>query len=152
MSDSNKVAGELSEVTAEKFRVAVLAGSKSDEKEIQESGLFDKLEKFGITYNYKIISSDRNPEELRLYCKENHHRLTVVIAIARGVPNLPVVVKSWLPEKIVISVPLDNDFHYALASLTTPSDVPVIVAGFGISGLKKSAFIVRDLAYTLNSK
>jgi len=46
---------------------------------------------------------------------------------------------------VVISVPLDNNKDYAFASLTTPKDRPVIVAGFVAQGLKKAAFIAKEI-------
>lgn len=123
----------------------ILAGSVNDEEKIKASGLFDILEQYQIPYLYQIISSDRNPEKLREYCLKNKPYQKVVIAVAGGVPNLPIVVKSWMPDTLVISVPLEDKTDYALASLTTPSDVPVIVSGFGMSGLKKAAYITRDI-------
>lgn len=125
--------------------VAVLVGAKSDESAIQESGLLQLLDNFKIKHQFIIISSDRNPEQLRTYCLENAQNIQAVIAVAGGVPNLPIVAKSWLPDTVVISVPLDDKTDYALASLTTPKDLPIIVSGFGIQGLKKAAYLLKTI-------
>jgi phosphoribosylcarboxyaminoimidazole (NCAIR) mutase len=125
--------------------VAVLTGAKSDEKAINESGLFKLLKQFNLPFEYRIISSDRNPDELRRYCFDNKDKIKIVIAIAGGVPNLPIVVKGWLPDTPVVCVPLDNNKDYAFASLTTPKDRPVIVAGFSAQGLKKAVYIAKEI-------
>lgn len=123
----------------------ILIGSKSDESLLQKSRLLELLKDFNINFEFTTISSDRNPEELRNYCLKNKERLSLVIAIAGGVPNLPIVVKSWLPDKPVICVPIDNNPDFALAALTTPGDCPIIISGFGIKGLRKAAYITRDI-------
>lgn len=125
--------------------LAVLVGSDSDKPVLEESGLLGLLNDMELRYEFAVISSDRDPEELRTFCLSRRRRLRVVIAGARGVPNLPVTVKSWLPRAVVIGVPLESDPALALASLTTPSDRPVIVSGWGTSGLRKAAHIARDI-------
>ncbi|MBU3978453.1 AIR carboxylase family protein [Patescibacteria group bacterium] len=125
--------------------VSVLIGSKNDESLLQNSGVLKLLNDFGIKFEFTIISSDRNPEELRTYCLNNRERLRLIIAIAGGVPNLPIVIKSWLPNIPVICVPIDNNPDFALAALTTPGDHPIIVSGYGIKGLQKAAYITKDI-------
>ena len=125
--------------------VGVLMGSRSDEPVLKKSKLLELLRDFGFDVGVSVISSDRNPDELRSYCLDNRERLNVVIALAGGVPNLPITVKSWLPNLPVICVPVDHNPDFALASLTTPKDRLIIVAGYGFSGLQKAAYIARDL-------
>ena len=57
----------------------------------------------------------------------------------------PTLRSQYLLSVVVISVPLDNNKDYAFASLTTPKDRPVIVAGFVAQGLKKAAFIAKEI-------
>jgi phosphoribosylcarboxyaminoimidazole (NCAIR) mutase/thymidylate kinase len=125
--------------------LAVLIGSVSDKGCLEESGLLDMLAEFGLAPELAIISSDRNPEQLRDFCLQRRATLRLVIAAAGGVPNLPVVVKSWLPQIPVVGVPLDDNPALALASLTTPGDRPVLVVGWGVAGLRKAAYVARDL-------
>src|SRR5260221_1745626 len=132
------------------FYASILAGSVNDDQIIKESGIFDILDSHKIKYEYQVISSDREPEKLRQYCMENQSKINVAIGIAGGVPNLPVVIKSWLPKTIVISVPLWNEIEYTLASLTTPYDIPIIVSGYGTTGLQKSANITKDIFYLID--
>jgi len=131
--------------------ISVLIGSKSDERKLQKSGLLKLLKNFGFDYEFVIISSDRNPEELRNYCLNNKKRIGLAIAIAGGVPNLPIVVKSWLPDIPVICVPIDNNPDFALAALTTPKDRPIIVVGYGITGLQKAAYTAKQILSVRNS-
>lgn len=125
--------------------VGILINSRHEELLLQNSGMFKLLKDFGIYFETTIISSERNPEELRSYCLDNKKRLRLVIAIAGGVPTLPIVVKSWLPNIPVICVPIENNPDFALAALTTPGDHPIIVAGYGIKGLQKAAYITKDI-------
>ena len=131
--------------------VSILIGSTSDKPILEKSGLFDLLQKFDIEFEFLVISSDRNPEELRNYCKKREKQLQLVIAIAGGVPNLPITVKSWLPNIPVISIPIDDNPAFALAALTTPTDRPVIILGYGVNGLQKAAYTARDILLKLPS-
>lgn len=135
-----------SPVREREFRVTVLAGSQNDLDTIDTSPLFQLLDKHRVAHELEVVSSDREPERLRSYCIEQRGRIDAAIAIAGGVPNLPICTKAWMPEVLVISVPLGVERDYALAALTTPGDVPVVVAGFGTSGLEKAARIVVDVA------
>jgi len=125
--------------------ISVLIGSKSDEPILQESGLLALLKNFGLDYECTVISSDRNPERLRNYCLKNKKRVQLIIAIAGGVPNLPIVAKSWLPDIPVICVPIDNNSDYALAAITTPRDLPIIIVGYGKTGLQKAAYTAKQI-------
>lgn len=125
--------------------VAVLVGGKSDLATVEESGLRDLLAKEGISCYFDVISSDREPERLRRLCLANAGRWDAVIAIAGGVPNLPVVAKSWLPSLPVISVPVEERPDVAVTALTTPSDAPVMLTGYGERGARKAGKLLVQL-------
>lgn len=141
----NVIKRKYDPILAKQFIVGVLIGSSSDQQILKKSGLSNLFKKFGIDFEISIISSDRNPEKLRKYCLNNSKRLSLIIALASGVPNLPIVAKSWLPHIPVISVPIEENPDFVLAAITTPKNIPIIVAGYGIKGIQKAAYITRDL-------
>jgi len=125
--------------------VGILVGGKSDLPSVEAADLQGLLAHHGIEYTFDVISSDREPERLRAHCLSHAEEWDAVIAVAGGVPNLPIVVKSWLPGTPVIAVPVDEKLDVAAMALTTPSDAPVIVAGYGERGVRKSAKLVIQL-------
>jgi phosphoribosylcarboxyaminoimidazole (NCAIR) mutase len=125
--------------------VGIILGGKSDLKPVEKSGLCDLLEREGITYTFDVISSDREPERLRSHCLTNAQRWDIVIAIAGGVPNLPIAVMSWVRGTPVISVPVEERVDVAAAALTTPAEAPIILTGYGERGLRKTGELVVQL-------
>ncbi|MBI2549369.1 AIR carboxylase family protein [Candidatus Woesearchaeota archaeon] len=129
-------------------RVAIILGSRKDESMVVDSGLLQLFDTVGITYEYSIISSDRNPEALRDYCK-GLDDVRVIITVAGLVPNLPLAVKSWRPEIPVISVPLPGEGYeprdILLASASTPGERPLILSGIGKQGLEKAGYLVLEM-------
>jgi phosphoribosylcarboxyaminoimidazole (NCAIR) mutase len=125
--------------------VAILIGGQDDMPTVEAAGIRDLLTQAGINFTFDIVSSDREPEKLRRLCIANTKKWDAVIAIAGGIPNLPVVVKSWLPSVPVIAVPVDERPNLTMTSLTTPSRVPLIIAGYGEQGVRKSATLVTQL-------
>lgn len=130
-------------------KICIIAGSKKDEPVIQKSKIFSLLEKLKIDYEYSIISSDKNPQELADYCNNHSNKDAVFIAIAGGIPALPMAIKARLPTHNVISVPINTSEHNAkdviLSVITTPSQRPIIIAGLNEDGLKKSIYVAAQI-------
>lgn len=125
--------------------VGVILGGKSDIRPVEESGLCDILKREGLSYTFDVISSDREPERLRSHCLANAQRWDIVIAIAGGVPNLPIAVMAWVRGTPVISVPIEERVDVAAAALTTPAEAPIILTGYGERGLRKAGELVVQL-------
>lgn len=130
-------------------KVALLLGSRRDEPAVIRSGLLQLFDKAGVAYEYSIISSDRNPDALRDYCRNLSGDVKVIIAVAGLVPNLPLVVKSWVPHIPVISVPIPGEGYepkdILLASASTPGERPIILSGIGNQGLTKAGYLVLEM-------
>ena len=130
-------------------KVAVILGSRKDEPTVINSGLLRLLENAGVEYEYSIISSDRNPNDLRDYCQNLSDDVKVIVAVAGLIPNLPIVAKSWTPQIPVISVPLVGEGYESrdilLASTSTPGERPIIVSGIGKNGLEKAGYLVLEM-------
>ena len=109
-------------------KVAVILGSESDRAVADKA--VKVLDERKITYDLRVISAHRNPEELDKYLEESEE-VEVIIAIAGLSAALPGVIASRT-EKPVIGVPVSGKLlgmDALLSMLQMPSGVPVGVVG-----------------------
>jgi len=106
--------------------VQILAGSASDRDHLKE--IVDVLKELGISYDVKIISAHRNPQELMNLVKNSD--ANVFIAVAGLSAALPGFISS-LTTKPVIGVPISGKvpFDSLLSMVQMPKGVPVAVVG-----------------------
>jgi 5-(carboxyamino)imidazole ribonucleotide mutase len=117
--------------------VAVLAGSKSDEKVYAKA--VQILEENKISYELQVISAHRNPDKLDNYVKNSHAK--VFICIAGLSAALPGVVASKT-DKVVIGVPVSaklGGLDALLSIAQMPPGVPV--ACVGIDNARNAAYL-----------
>ncbi len=117
--------------------VAVIAGSKSDEKVYSKA--VTVLEENNISFDLQIISAHRNPDKLDEYVKNSSAK--VFICVAGLSAALPGVVASKT-EKIVIGVPVSaklGGLDALLSIAQMPPGVPV--ACVGIDNAKNAAYL-----------
>ena len=109
--------------------VAVILGSESD-MPIAER-VVKVLEREGVSYELKVISAHRQPEELDRYLREKSEEVLVFIAIAGLSAALPGVIASKT-DKVVIGVPVSSKLmglDALLSMVQMPAGVPVAVVG-----------------------
>ncbi len=109
--------------------VAVILGSESD-MPIAER-VVKVLEQEGVSYELKVISAHRQPEELDRYLREKSEEVSVFIAIAGLSAALPGVIASKT-DKVVIGVPVSSKLmglDALLSMVQMPAGVPVAVVG-----------------------
>jgi len=109
--------------------VAVILGSESD-MPIAER-VVKVLERKGVSYELKVISAHRQPEELDRYLREEAEEVSVFIAIAGLSAALPGVIASKT-DKVVIGVPVSSKLmglDALLSMVQMPAGVPVAVVG-----------------------
>ena len=109
--------------------VAVISGSESD-MPIAER-IVNVLEREGVSYELKVISAHRQPEELDRYLREKSEEVSVFIAIAGLSAALPGVIASKT-DKVVIGVPVSGKLlglDALLSMVQMPAGVPVAVVG-----------------------
>ncbi|MHA1585259.1 MAG: 5-(carboxyamino)imidazole ribonucleotide mutase [Promethearchaeota archaeon] len=119
------------------IQVAVIAGSKSDEKVYQKA--LDLLTNEGIEHELKILSAHRNPDELDAYVKSTSAK--VFICVAGLSAALPGVVASKT-QKPVIGVPVSaklGGLDALLSIVQMPPGVPV--ATVGIDNAKNAVYL-----------
>ena len=108
-------------------KVAVLAGSKSDQAIVDE--VTKILSELGVSHDVQIVSAHRNPEKLREYLSRSSAE--VFIAIAGLSAHLPGVVASQT-LKPVIGVPVGvklGGLDSLLSIVQMPPGVPVACIG-----------------------
>lgn len=107
--------------------IAVISGSKSDQGIVDR--VLRKLDEKKASYEHRIISAHRNPEELENYIRKTDAR--VFIAIAGLSAALPGVIASRT-KRPVIGVPVSSQLgglDALLSIVQMPPGVPVACVG-----------------------
>lgn len=127
--------------------VAIVMGSRSDEPVMQ--GCTDALEELGVSYEVRVMSAHRAPEQVRDYAKGARERgVQVLIAAAGGAAHLPGVLASWstLP---IIGVPLPSSDLKGIDSLYSivqmPPGIPVAAVSVGAWGARNAAYLAAQI-------
>jgi 5-(carboxyamino)imidazole ribonucleotide mutase len=122
--------------------VCILMGSESDREIAKKAETI--LEKFGIPFETKVLSSHRNHKELDKYVE--NAKADVFIAIAGLSASLPGFIAS-LSTKPVIGVPVSGKLNLdsILSILQLPSGVPVGTVGLD-NGTNAALLAVEILA------
>ncbi len=120
---------------SEKPQVGIIMGSDSDWDTMAAAGI--ALDEFGISYEAKVVSAHRMPEDMVAYAKSAAASgMQVIIAGAGGAAHLPGMVAS-LTVLPVIGVPVPLKHLEGLDSLLSivqmPAGVPVATVGIGNS-------------------
>ena len=119
-------------------------------------------ERFGISYEARVVSAHRTPKDMAAYGEEAHQRgLKVIIAGAGGAAHLPGMIASHTPLP-VIGVPVQSKSLSGMDSLLSivqmPAGIPVATVAIGnaqnagllaisILGSQDAALRDRILAY-----
>jgi phosphoribosylaminoimidazole carboxylase PurE protein len=113
--------------------VGIIMGSKSDLETVEPAAKI--LEKFGVSYELKVVSAHRTPDEMVEYAKSAKGRgLRVIIAAAGGAAHLPGMVAS-LTTLPVVGIPVQTktlngvDSLYSIVQM--PAGIPVATVSIG---------------------
>lgn len=116
--------------------VGIIMGSASDMEVMK--GASSLLDELGISYEIRIVSAHRTPEEMFDYARTASSRgLKVIIAGAGGAAHLPGMVASSTPLP-VIGVPVKSSnsidgWDSILSILQMPNGVPVATVALNAS-------------------
>jgi len=128
-------------------QVAILLGSKTDEQAMH--ACTEYLTKFGITYDLRISSAHRQPEETAaLVRRADSDGVRVIIAAAGMAAHLPGFAAS-LTTLPVIGVPLEGsalngvDALYSIVQM--PAGIPVATVAIGSAGAKNAAVLAAEI-------
>ena len=130
MSSSGRIRDNMTDI-------AVISGSKSDQSVVDK--IIARLEESGASYEHKVLSAHRNPEELEEYIENT--RAKVFVGVAGLSAALPGYIASRT-KKPVIGVPVSSKLgglDALLSIVQMPPGVPV--ACVGIDGGENAALL-----------
>ena len=113
--------------------VAIIMGSDSDLPTMRDAATICK--EFDVSYEMRVVSAHRTPEQMIEYGKNAHLKgLKVIIAGAGGAAHLPGMIAAASPLP-VIGVPIQSKALNGLDSLLSivqmPPGVPVATVAIG---------------------
>ncbi|WEV58157.1 5-(carboxyamino)imidazole ribonucleotide mutase [Ligilactobacillus acidipiscis] len=128
-------------------KVAVVMGSISDWPTMKLT--CQQLEQLGMTYEKRVISAHRMPNELQEFSqKARGNEIKVIIAGAGGAAHLPgmLAANTTLP---VIGVPIKTRTLSGIDSLLSivqmPAGAPVATVSIGDAGAKNAALLAAQI-------
>ena len=132
--------------------VSIVMGSKSDLEVMQNCT--EMLREFGISYEVRILSAHRTPEEAHEYATTLISRGTkVVIAAAGAAAHLAGVVagNTTLP---VIGVPIQTSalggIDSLLSTVQMPKGIPVATTAIGKAGAANAGILAAQIIGTFD--
>ncbi|MDD4980640.1 MAG: 5-(carboxyamino)imidazole ribonucleotide mutase [Candidatus Omnitrophica bacterium] len=127
--------------------ISIIMGSQSDLEIVKEA--IDLLKKFRVSFEVRVLSAHRTPQELARYVEEAPKRgIRVFIAAAGGAAALAGVIAAHttLP---VIGIPIETKSLKGLDSLLStvqmPSGIPVASMSIGKAGAKNAAIFALEI-------
>ena len=127
--------------------VAILMGSDSDLPTMQTT--LDTLEKLNISFEVRITSAHRTPEETKSYVKDADSRGCAVFIAAAGLAAHLGGAVAAMTIKPVIGVPLDagplNGMDALLSTVQMPGGIPVASVAIGKPGASNAAYLAAQI-------
>lgn len=125
--------------------IGILMGSASDAESLEPARTI--LREFGVSFEFKVLSAHRTPDQTLQYAEEAEGRgILVIIAAAGGAAHLAGVVasKTTLP---VIGLPIKSKALNGLDSLLSIVQMPagVPVATVAIDGAANAALLACQI-------
>lgn len=127
--------------------VAILMGSDSDLSTMQAT--IDILKGLNISYEVKITSAHRTPENTVHYIKDAEQRGCAVFIAAAGLAAHLAGAVAANTIKPVIGVPIAagslGGFDSLLSTVQMPGGVPVACVAIGNAGAKNAAYLAAQI-------
>ncbi len=135
------------------MKVAIVMGSKSDLPVMEE--VAGVLRKFDISYEMRILSAHRTPQEVAEFSTSAiKEGISVIIAGAGMSAHLAGVLASYTTIP-VIGVPINtsplNGIDALLSTVHMPPGIPVATVGIGSPGAVNAAILAVEIL-SLNDK
>lgn len=134
------------------IEVGIIMGSSSDAPIMRQA--IEVLNKFGIGYEFSVVSAHRSPQRMFDYASSAEQRgLKVIIAGAGGAAHLPGMVAA-IATLPVIGVPIKSSnsldgWDSLLSIVQMPGDIPV--ATVGVNGARNAGLLAVQILATNNS-
>jgi 5-(carboxyamino)imidazole ribonucleotide mutase len=133
---------------AENIKVAIIAGSKSDQQVVDDAAKV--LTELEVPHEVRFLSAHRNPEGLRRYLAES--KADVYIAIAGLAAHLPGVIASTTVKPVIgvpVSAKLDG-LDSLLSIVQMPPGVPV--GCVGIDNARNAGILAAEIVGSQDPK
>ncbi len=131
---------------AERF-VAVLMGSGSDLPVMQTT--FEVFDRLGITYEARITSAHRTPDDTRAYVHDAGARGCAVFIAAAGLAAHLAGAVAAETVRPVIGVPIDagplKGLDALLSTVQMPAGIPVATVAIGRAGARNAAWLAAQI-------
>ncbi len=132
---------------SENVLVGIIMGSQSDWNTMKNAA--EMLDRLGISYETRVVSAHRTPDQMFEYAEQAAARgLQVIIAGAGGAAHLPgmVAAKTVLP---VLGVPVQSRALSGIDSLLSiaqmPAGIPVGTLSIGDAGATNAALLAAAI-------
>ena len=123
-----------------------IVGSESDREQMAPA--LQLADEKGLTYDFKVYSAHRNPEELKAFLAQNEENYRVIITAAGLSAALPGVVAA-LVSKPVIGIPLVagclSGIDALLSILQLPTGIPCATMGIGKQGVLNAVHLAERI-------
>ena len=123
-----------------------IVGSESDREQMAPA--LQLADEKGLTYDFKVYSAHRNPEELKAFLMQNEENYRVIITAAGLSAALPGVVAA-LVSKPVIGIPLVagclSGVDALLSILQLPKGIPCATMGIGKQGVLNAVHLAERI-------
>lgn len=123
-----------------------IVGSESDREQMAPA--LQLADEKGLTYDFKVYSAHRNPEELKAFLVQNEENYRVIITAAGLSAALPGVVAA-LVKKPVIGIPLVagclSGVDALLSILQLPKGIPCATMGIGKQGVLNAVHLAERI-------
>ncbi|MDD5613501.1 MAG: 5-(carboxyamino)imidazole ribonucleotide mutase [Candidatus Omnitrophica bacterium] len=134
--------------------IAIVLGSDSDLPLIK-SGI-ESLKSFNISYEVRILSAHRCPDEVRKFARSASKRgIKAIIACAGMAAHLPGVIASFTIVP-VIGVPLPSKMLKGVDSLASilqmPAGIPVATMSIGEPGVRNGILFALEIIALNNER
>jgi phosphoribosylaminoimidazole carboxylase PurE protein len=127
-------------------KVGILMGSANDKEQMQ--GVVDVLAKFGVGYEWRVLSAHRTPDAVREFVTTGPERGIGVFVCGAGMAAHlagAVAAQTTLP---VIGVPLLSSLDgldALLATVQMPPGLPVATVAIGGPGAKNAGYLAVQI-------
>lgn len=127
--------------------VAVLMGSDSDLPVMQAT--VDLLDRLQVSYEVRITSAHRTPDDTREYVRDAEKRGCAVFIAGAGLAAHLAGAVAAHTVRPVIGVPIDSGplrgFDALLSTVQMPGGIPVAGMSIGKSGAKNAAYLAAQI-------
>ncbi len=130
--------------------IGIIMGSDSDLSTMRKAA--DICEEFGVSFEMRVVSAHRTPDDMAEYGRTAHQRgIQVIIAGAGGAAHLPGMIAAHSPLP-VIGVPIESKSLDGMDSLLSIVQMPagVPVATVAIGGGKNAGLLAIQILATSN--